>query len=199
MDLEDIKSMESPCWESGKCIENNKPIEREYPDYSYRKRVNFLYTQISGYRCKKYQCLLCNFETQYLSSIQKHFMRHSNTRPYSCQNCEFAARATGDLKRHTLFGCGKPQFTSSGEYQCNLCEYCTSKKRYLQQHMRCHTREKPFSCDKCDYRSSRNCNLAKHKLTHTKRKKTFVCGECNRSYVNKASLTTHIRSKHCTV
>ena len=86
--------------DSEKCLYDESCLEEkdgDYPDYSYRKRVNFLYTKITGDRCKKYQCLLCNFETEYLHSIQKHFMRHTNTRPYNCQNCEFGVRTGGDL------------------------------------------------------------------------------------------------------
>ena len=177
-----------------RCLEST---DGDYPDYSYRKRVNFLYTQITGDRCKKYQCLLCNFETEYLHSIQRHFMRHSNARPHNCQNCEFAARIAGDLKRHTLYACGKPKFGSGGEYQCNFCEYATPVKPYLERHLRCHSREKPFSCDQCEYRCSRNCNLAKHKLiTHGNREKTFPCEQCSRSYLNKSSLVFHVKTKH---
>ena len=176
-----------------RCLEST---DGDYPDYSYRKRVNFLYTKISGDRCKKYQCLLCNFETEHLISIQKHFMRHTNSRPYNCQNCEFAARIAGDLKRHTLYACGKPKFGSGGEYQCHLCEYATPVKPYLERHLRCHSREKPFSCDQCEYRCSRNCNLAKHKLIHTSREKTFPCEQCSRSYLSKSSLVFHVKTKH---
>ena len=62
--------------ENEKCLCGENCLEDkdgDYPDYSYRKRVNFLYTKITGDRCKKYQCLLCNFETEYLNSIQGHF------------------------------------------------------------------------------------------------------------------------------
>ena len=43
--------------------------DKKYPDYSYRKRVNFLYTKIDEDRNKIFQCMLCNFETKYLNSI----------------------------------------------------------------------------------------------------------------------------------
>ena len=82
------------------CEEND--IENEdnnYPDYSYRKRVNYLYSEISGDRCKKYQCLLCNFETEHLTSMQRHFLRHTNVRSHSCQNCEYQARDKSALKK----------------------------------------------------------------------------------------------------
>ena len=170
--------------------------DKKYPDYSYRKRPNFFYTKITENRNKKFQCRLCNFETNNLVSIQRHFLRHSNTRPYNCQNCDYAARVKDSLKRHMLQGCGKQTFTAGREHQCNLCEYSTFKKTNLQHHHRCHTGERPFSCDKCDFRAARKYTLKKHKRVHTKRNKTFECGECNHGYKNKNDLIQHVRREH---
>ena len=56
--------------ENCSCTENELVNEdNKYRDYSYRNRVNFLYSEISGDRCKKYQCMLCSFETEYRNSI----------------------------------------------------------------------------------------------------------------------------------
>ena len=179
------------------CEENDMENEdNNYPDYSYRKRVNYLYTEISGDRCKKYQCLLCSFETEHLSSMQRHFLRHTNTRSYSCQKCEYSARTNGDLKVHMLYRCGKPKFTAGGEHQCNLCEYSTFDKHYLQSHHRCHSGERPFACDQCKYRCARKDVLKIHKVTHTPREKTFICDKCDCRYTNKSSLTFHVKTKH---
>ena len=132
MDLQNDKQndpMDSEvCMESEKCLENESINGREYPEYSYRNRVNFLYTQITNDRNKTYQCILCNFETCYLHSIRKHFMRHTNSRPYNCQKCSHTSRTKGNLKRHILYSCGKRKFTGIGQNKCHLCDYCTPRK-----------------------------------------------------------------------
>ena len=154
---------------------------------------------ITGDRCKKYQCMLCNFETEYLANIQTHFMRHSNTRPYSCQNCGHTSRTKSSLKTHTLHSCGKQKFTGIGEYQCGLCEYATPDKCHLQRHIRCHTGYRPFSCNQCKYRCAENDNLKMHKRTHANREKSFTCEQCNCKYLTKGSLTFHVKTKHSKV
>ena len=182
--------------ENCSCDENELANEdNKYPDYSYRNRVNFLYSEITGDRCKKYQCMLCSFETEYRNSMYTHFMRHSNERPHSCRNCEYKTRTKSALKTHMLYRCGKPKFTAGGEYQCHLCDYSTVDDWYLQQHLRCHTGERPFSCDKCEFRATQNGNLKTHKLTHTPRK-SFLCEKCDRRYGSKTSLAFHIKTKH---
>ena len=40
-------------------------------------------------------------------------------------------------------------------YKCDYCDYETSKKNYLDQHVkRVHLNERPFECDDCDYTSA---------------------------------------------
>ena len=173
--------------------------DKNYPDYSYRKRPNFFYTKISEKRNKEYQCSLCNFETDHLFSVRRHFMRHTNTRPFSCQNCEYEARVKCGLKRHILFGCGKPKFTAGGELRCNLCDYSTINDWYLQRHLRYHTGERSFSCDQCDYRAVEKSTLKKHKLIHINREKAFPCGQCSRRYFNKKDRNLHVKTKHSKV
>ena len=101
--------------------------DNKYPDYSYRNRVNFLYSEISGDRCKKYQCLLCSFETEYRNSMYTHFMRHTNERPFSCQNCKYSARTKSDLKKHMGI-IDEICFTSRKEFASLLCYFIKYSK-----------------------------------------------------------------------
>ena len=173
--------------------------DKYYPDYTYSKRPNFFYTKITENRNKNYQCILCNFETNHLSSVRRHFKRHTNTRPFSCQNCECEAREKSALKVHTLYRCGKPKFTAEGEFKCHLCEYSSYQKIQLQRHLRCHTGYRPFACDQCEFRCIQKSTLKKHKLTHINREKSFPCEQCSRSYYSKDSRTHHVKTKQSKV
>jgi len=54
---------------------------------------------------------------------------------------------------------------SFGLYQCDNCDYASSRNTNLIKHKRTHTGEKPHKCDfpGCNYASSQSSNLNKHK------------------------------------
>ena len=82
--MDEVKSNNEEINSDANCSCEENDIENEdnnYPDYSYRKRVNYLYSEISGDRCKKYQCLLCNFETDHRYSMHIHFETHKCSIP----------------------------------------------------------------------------------------------------------------------
>ncbi|XP_063603166.1 zinc finger protein 112-like [Penaeus indicus] len=79
--------------------------------------------------------------------------------------------------------------------KCLICEACGkkfSKRRYLNIHMRVHTKEKPYRCDICDKGFPSKNNLVKHIRVHTK-EKPYSCEICNKAFSEKGPLVTHIR------
>ena len=164
---------------------------QDYPDNSYRERPNFLYTRINE-DAKLHQCILCNFKTNCQRSLKRHHMIHTNERPYNCLNCCYRARSKCNLEQHVLYGCGSKKICS-GVFQCELCDYSTSRKQSLQRHKLCHTGERPFNCDVCNYRARRKDALMEHKLLHTTREKQFTCNFCDFKTFFKRSLIRHLR------
>ncbi|XP_069364086.1 zinc finger protein OZF-like [Maniola hyperantus] len=90
-------------------------------------------------------------------------------------------------------------------FSCDQCSYKTDNKCDLLEHMKTHTRVKPYFCKDCDYKCSTACDLARHTRTHTG-DKPFSCTWCDYKYSRASSLKRHMRThtgekpyscKHC--
>jgi uncharacterized Zn-finger protein len=55
------------------------------------------------------------------------------------------------------------------KHKCNVpnCWMAFATNQHLQQHLRIHTRQKPFECGICKMRFSQSGNLNVHKKIHT--------------------------------
>ncbi|XP_044742010.1 zinc finger protein 260-like [Chrysoperla carnea] len=73
-------------------------------------------------------------------------------------------------------------------FLCGICDKTFTQKRYLVQHKRIHTEDKPFECGICNKRFSLQRYLVRHN-----REKLFPCDICNKQFVNKYSLVRHQR------
>ncbi|XP_044738039.1 zinc finger protein 501-like [Chrysoperla carnea] len=72
------------------------------------------------------------------------------------------------------------------------CEVCHKNVNNLRQHMRSHTKEKPFKCDICDLEFSISSNYARHRKLHSG-ERPHVCEICGRGFIQKVSLVEHVR------
>lgn len=78
--------------------------------------------------------------------------------------------------------------------KCEFCEATFNSQDSLKQHLRLHSRRKPYKCDECDARFSYNSTLEWHKKSHTG-EMPFKCDECNAQFTQNSMLIWHKR-KH---
>ncbi|XP_071532486.1 uncharacterized protein [Panulirus ornatus] len=78
--------------------------------------------------------------------------------------------------------------------KCEFCEATFDNQDTLKQHLRLHSRRKPYRCDECGAKFSYNSTLEWHKKSHTG-EMPFKCDECGAQFLQNSMLVWHKR-KH---
>ena len=98
--------------------------------------------------------------------------------------------------------------TDHKPYQCDLCDYSSSKRSSLKRHLDSHTevepfnreahmREQYFSCDQCDFKSlTAGPRLKEHLTLHSSSRgeKAYKCELCDQAFGTRGHLAVHMRS-----
>ncbi|XP_077546602.1 uncharacterized protein LOC144159158 isoform X2 [Haemaphysalis longicornis] len=108
-------------------------------------------------------------------------------------NAQFSASVSTTLSRRVK------------NFSCHLCPYTSKIHRNVTNHIRTHTKEKPFKCTVCLRAFSRKDNLAVHTATHaqcpasvatthSRMDKNFSCHLCPYTAISNHHVTRHIRT-----
>jgi hypothetical protein len=92
----------------------------------------------------------------------------------------------------------KPRAARPASYFCSFCDRGFVQKNSLENHIRTHTREKPFSCEICGRAFSQKCNLRRHMKDVCymgKSSNVARCPECGYSSSRSDNFGAHMR-KH---
>ncbi|VVD02192.1 unnamed protein product, partial [Leptidea sinapis] len=123
--------------------------------------------------------------------------------PFTCSKCgaafvggeQLAAHAGGPqcaaargLKQYACGECGK-RFAQAGglqQHARSLCNYG------LEQHLRIHTKSRPYRCVVCEKTFCQSVHLTQHMRTHTN-VMPFQCAVCQKRFKQSSHLNYHLR------
>ncbi|KAF2883134.1 hypothetical protein ILUMI_23051 [Ignelater luminosus] len=107
---------------------------------------------------------------------------------YFCKHCNETFNSFNQLKTHRQ----QVKHPRPRNYVCPEC-YKPFSYSHLQQHMRTHTKEKPFACQVCQMQFSLKCNLRRHMMIHTG-ERPHTCEICGKGFIQATTLEEHKRS-----
>jgi len=116
---------------------------------------------------------------------------HTNERPYNCKRCNKQYKTNWALKVHLLIHGGE----ASKVHLCLICEKKFRSIDKLSNHIRMHTRERPYQCNLCSSAFAVRTNLTIHKTQKHNIGVKRKCPVCNKSLVNnQSSFEYHMRT-----
>ncbi|KAL5014061.1 hypothetical protein ScPMuIL_008331 [Solemya velum] len=109
-----------------------------------------------------------------------------------CVSCNRQFRNSHQLKLHVRTHENEPN-----EWKCPMCEKKFNAKRYLQVHLKRHSRERKYKCPICGWaffeRNKLKLHMERHKSAN-KRNLPYECSKCQTKFYNKAALTDHMNT-----
>ena len=81
-------------------------------------------------------------------------------------------------------------------WPCEHCDQVFKVKRMLENHIRTHTKEKPFQCHICAALFTQKAGLMAHILCHDEFRPKRSCPKCSKMFVRKHDLKRHLIKYH---
>lgn len=105
--------------------------------------------------------------------------------PYECKICDVSFENFDLLRAHRK----KVKHHEIRKHMCTVCSKTFTSSK-LRQHMRAHTKEKPYKCKICFQGFSMSGNLKRHMMTHTG-ERPHVCEVCGKGFIQSTTLQKH--------
>ncbi|CAL1281554.1 unnamed protein product [Larinioides sclopetarius] len=170
------------------------------------------------YRNLRYKCQYCFYATNRPSHLKRHYLTHTQERPFACTVCGKSFNQKVSLQEHSRIHTGEKPF------QCDVCFVRFTQRSSLKNHKRLHMKNDTtgisdleylgnsdgtsdvsfaslksynksdviYRCDVCSYSSRLLGNLKRHYLIHTGQR-PYVCSFCGKAFNQKVTLTSHKR------
>ncbi|KAK5644396.1 hypothetical protein RI129_005696 [Pyrocoelia pectoralis] len=105
--------------------------------------------------------------------------------PHDCTICKETFESDKLLKAHRKL----LRHFEIRKHACTVCGKLFTNSK-LRQHMRAHTKEKPYKCITCMQGFSMSGNLKRHMMTHTG-ERPHVCEICGKGFIQSTTLHNH--------
>ncbi|XP_020499656.3 zinc finger protein 462-like [Labrus bergylta] len=160
-------------------------------------------------------CELCDFNTEHLSSIRRHYSNRHGKKLHKCKDCEFFTCSRKTLKMHMDRGHSAcpSEPTHQKDICCPFCLYQTKNKNHMIDHIILHREERlvpievrrpklsrylrgmVFRCHNCTFTCGNAENLHLHMMKHDS-VKPYKCRLCFFDCAQLSDLEAHLSDKH---
>lgn len=132
-------------------------------------------------------CRWCGRTFKNKRTLDSHSRTHLGATPFKCEVCIYSTSRAERLDSHVR----RKHEKSCYKYRCKVCGRTFDQKRHLDIHSLVHFEERLFKCDLCKYSTSRKVYLDTHiRLRHTC---SYTCKVCGCTFKNKSDLCRHRR------
>jgi len=107
---------------------------------------------------KPFICEKCGDRFRTKERHDYHMRKHDGLKPFKCKTCQKSYTGRSGATRCEKMHKGPETY----RYTCTFCGFKVMDKEKLRNHIRTHTREKPFKCPLCNYRAARRDYMRKH-------------------------------------
>ncbi|XP_062332222.1 zinc finger protein 2-like [Osmerus eperlanus] len=116
---------------------------------------------------RPHHCLDCGKHFIQKSHLDRHKLIHSGMKPFVCQHCGAAFNRPEGLRQHLLEHApvgqgGRP----AHKHQCLVCRKTFATFKFLQDHIKSHTGQRPHSCPHCSRAFSQRWRHDEHVRSH---------------------------------
>ncbi|KAJ9581534.1 hypothetical protein L9F63_023290, partial [Diploptera punctata] len=139
-----------------------------------------------GYR--PYGCYMCKIYFRDRSVRDVHVQGHFANQPYFCHMCMKPFSLMTHFKKHILMRKG------GKSYSCGFCGRSFAERSALDEHFQNHIARRPHHCEICKKSFRMKWQFDKHQIKHTGVKPKYNCNVCEKSFVDKSSLETHLET-----
>ncbi|KAM4617025.1 zinc finger protein 462-like [Polymixia lowei] len=160
-------------------------------------------------------CEYCNFSTEHLSSVRRHYFNRHGKKLLRCKDCCFftGLRKTMELHQETGHSNCPSEPTHQKDLRCPFCLYQTKNKNNMIDHIILHREERMvpievrrpklsrylqgivFRCHRCTFTSASDENLRLHIQKHDDIK-PYKCRLCYFDCAQLSELEAHLCDKH---